>query len=296
MSDPTALVLVSCAAPVAVGVAVRARLGRGWPMRALAGGATIGPLVAIAGHAIVAAFAYAFFLGFADAARSLLETLRLDPTITAVVTSPWVLLAMAEYVVVAPVTEETGKYLGSRLSHPSTRADAFLAGVAAGVGFEIVENVAYTVAAAAWGDPWLAVTIVRATGAAVHPLATGLVALGAWDAKLGARSALRGAALGVGVHALWNGTMVTVLVIGTVSGTTGMFSSGAVASVAFAAILGVVMGIALWCVTVSVATGRNPADALRAQDARTLSGWIVLAASLLVPVSVLIFAFPTFHG
>jgi RsiW-degrading membrane proteinase PrsW (M82 family) len=296
MSDPTALLLASCVAPVAVGVAVRARLGRAWPMRALVGGATIGPLVAIAGHAIVAAFAYAFFLGFADAARSLLESLRLDPTVTAVVTSPWVLLAMAEYVVVAPVTEETGKYLGSRLSHPPTRADAFLAGVAAGVGFEIVENVVYAVAAAAWGGPWLAVTIVRATGAAVHPLATGLVALGAWDAKLGARSALHGAAAGVGVHALWNGTMVALLVIGTVSGTTGMFSPGAVASVAFAAILGVVMGIALWCVTGSVATGRDPAEALRPQDARTLSGWIVLAASLLVPVSVLIFAFPTFHG
>jgi RsiW-degrading membrane proteinase PrsW (M82 family) len=295
MSDPTLLIFTAGAAPAAVGVAVRVRLGRAWPMAALVGGATIGPLVAITGHAIVAAFAYAFFLGFADAARSLLQSLRLDPTITAVVTSPWVLLAMAEYVVVAPITEETGKYLGSRLARPSTRADAFLAGVAAGVGFAIAENILYATAAAAWGGPWLAITIVRATGAAVHPLATGLVALGSWDAKTNGRSALRRCVAGVGVHALWNGTMVALLVIGTVSDATGMFTRGAIASLVFAGVLGVVLAIALWSTTVSVATGRG-AGALRMQDAGTLARWLVLAASLVVPVSVLIFAFPTFRG
>jgi RsiW-degrading membrane proteinase PrsW (M82 family) len=295
MSDPTLLIFVAGAAPVAVGVAVRVRLGRAWPMASLVGGATVGPLVAITGHAIVAAFAYAFFLGFADAARSLLQSLRLDPTITAVVTSPWVLVAMAEYVVVAPITEETGKYVGSRLARPSTRADAFLAGIAAGVGFAIVENILYATVAAAWGGPWLAITIVRATGAAVHPLATGLVALGAWDAKTHGRSAMRRCVAGVGVHALWNGTMVALIVIGTVSDATGLFTPGAIASIVFAGMLGVVLGIALWSTTMSVATGRG-AGALPIQDARTLARWLVLAASLLVPVSVLIFAFPTFRG
>jgi len=295
MSDPTLLIIVAGAAPVAVGVAVRVRLRRALPTAALVGGATVGPLVAIAGHAIVAAFAYALFLGFAEAARSLLRSLRLDPTITVIVTSPWVLLAMAEYVVVAPITEESGKYLGSRLAHPSTRADAFLAGVAAGVGFAIVENILYATAAAAWGGPWLAITIVRATGAAVHPLAAGLVALGAWDARSGGRSALRRCLAGVGVHALWNGTMVALLVIGTVSDATGVLTPGGIASFVFAGLLGVVLGIALWSVTVSVATGRDR-GALRMRDARALAGWVVLAASLLVPVSVLIFAFPTFRG
>jgi RsiW-degrading membrane proteinase PrsW (M82 family) len=296
MTDATGLLLAACAAPAVIGFAVRARVGRVWPTSAMVGGATIGPLVAIGGHAVVAGFAYVFFLGFADAARSLLQAIRVDPTIAAVLTSPWVLLSMAEYAVVAPVTEESGKYLGSRLAHPSTRVDAFLAGVAAGVGFEIVENLVYALAAATWGGPWLAVTIVRAAGAAVHPLATGLVALGSWDARTDPRTALRETAAGVGVHALWNGTMVALLVIGTVSDASGARSPGAVASVVFAGILGVVMGIALWSVTVSVATGRDPGRALRMQDARTLAAWTVLAASLLVPASTLIFAFRGFRA
>jgi RsiW-degrading membrane proteinase PrsW (M82 family) len=296
MTDALVLFAAASAVPAVIGLAVRIRVDRPWPVAAMVGGATIGPLVAIAGHALVAAFAYVFFLGFADAARSLLHALRVDPTIAAVVTSPWVLVAMAEYTVVAPITEETGKYLGSRSARPATRADAFLAGVAAGVGFAIVENVAYAIAAAVWGGPWLAVVIVRATGAAVHPLATGLVALGSWDAGTGSRSAPRTVAAGVGVHALWNGTMVELLVIGTVAEATGASSPGAIASVAFAGILGVVMGIALWSATTSVATGRDPSRALRMGDARTLAGLIVVAASLLVPVSTLIFVFPAFRG
>jgi hypothetical protein len=113
-TPPACLVAIATAAPAAVGLAVWARLGRGFPGRALVGGAMVGPFVAVAGHAAVAAFAVAFFLGFADAGRSLLETVRVDPTLARLVTSPWVVLAMAEYVVAAPITEEAGKYLGSR--------------------------------------------------------------------------------------------------------------------------------------------------------------------------------------
>jgi hypothetical protein len=53
------------------------------------GGGVVGPIVAIASHASVGAFAYAFFLGFADAGRGLLDALRLDPRLQEVLASPW---------------------------------------------------------------------------------------------------------------------------------------------------------------------------------------------------------------
>jgi RsiW-degrading membrane proteinase PrsW (M82 family) len=296
-APPGIVIVAAAAAPATVGLAVWAKLETLFPRRALVGGATVGPAVAIASHAAVAAFAVAFLLGFAETGRALLHTLRVDPSISAIITSPWVLLAMAEYAVVAPITEEAGKYLGASLEQPATRSDAFLAGVVAGVGFAMVENVVYAAAATAWGGPWQAVAIVRIVGAPVHPLATGLVALGWWDTRArGDGRAFRRSLAGVGVHALWNGTMVVLLVIATTTDRAGTFGAGDTATLVFAACLGIVLAAALWWVTDSVSRGRDFADGRRAHDARPVAAWVVLAASLLVPVSVLIFAFPGFRG
>ncbi len=295
---PTATLFVAAtAAPLAVLFGVLGRMGGRLPTPALIGGAILGPVVAIVGHAAVFAFAAAFFLGFLQAGRALLEELRVDPHITEVLASPWLLLVLVDVSVVAPLTEETGKALGARLSRPASRPEAFLAGAAAGAGFAVVENVLYALAGAAFGGPWTAIVVARAMGAAVHPLATGLVVTGWWEARHGggARALGRGFFAGAGVHALWNGTIVALAVAETairLSGAPGMMG---VASLAFTAALGVVAAAALWMVSGSIIAGRDPLSEVRVSETRTVAAWIVLSASLLVPVAVLVLAFPSFY-
>src|SRR5581483_7027395 len=67
------LVLPAIALPIAVLIAVRTRLGLKISDAALVGGALLAPAIAIASQPLVAAFAYAFFLGFADSGRKLLD-------------------------------------------------------------------------------------------------------------------------------------------------------------------------------------------------------------------------------
>jgi RsiW-degrading membrane proteinase PrsW (M82 family) len=294
---PATLFAAAAAAPLAVLLGVLGRMGGRLPTPALIGGAILGPVVAIVGHAMVFAFAAAFLLGFLEAGRTLFEDLRVDPRITEILASPWLLLVLVDVSVVAPLTEETGKALGARLARPASRRDAFLAGVAAGAGFAIVENVLYALAGAVFGGPWPAIVVARAMGAAVHPLATGLVVTGWWDARHGGGGPAlgRGFFAGAGVHALWNASIVALGVAETaisVSEAPGMMG---VASLAFTAALGVVAAALLWTVTGSVIAGRDPSSAVRVSEARAVAAWIVLAASLLVPVAVLVLAFPSFY-
>jgi RsiW-degrading membrane proteinase PrsW (M82 family) len=294
---PASLLVAAAAAPMAVLLAVVGRTGGWLPGRAIVGGGVIGPVVALAGHAVVFAFAAAFILGFRESGRALLDSLRIDPRLTEILSSPWVLLLLVDLVVVAPLTEETGKALGAGLARPATRRDAFVSGVAAGAGFAIVENILYASVAATFGGPWPAVVVARAMGAAVHPLASGLVVMGWWDAHHGGGgpSMARGFFAGAGVHAIWNASMVAVVVAQT-----GIWVSGApyligTASLAFTGVLGVVAAAVLWWVAGQVLEPHAPTIEIRASEARAVAGWIVLTAGLLVPVAILILAFPSFY-
>src|ERR687892_2425442 len=63
---PAILFFGAAAAPAGVLLVVVSRTGApSASLGAAAGGAVVGPIVALATHAAVAAFAYAFFLGFA---------------------------------------------------------------------------------------------------------------------------------------------------------------------------------------------------------------------------------------
>jgi RsiW-degrading membrane proteinase PrsW (M82 family) len=294
---PATLFAAAAAAPLAVLLGVLGRMGGRLPTPALIGGAILGPVVAIVGHAAVSAFAAAFLLGFLEAGRALLEELRVDPRITEILASPWVLLVLVDVSVVAPLTEETGKALGARFARPASRREAFLAGVAAGAGFAIVENVLCAVAGTVFGGPWPAIVVARAMGAAVHPLATGLVVTGWWDARHGGDRGApwRGFLAGAGVHALWNGSVVALAVAETAIRVAGAPRMMGAASLAFSGALGVVAAAALWVVSGSVTAGRDPSAAARVSDGPAVAAWIVLAASLLVPVAVLILAFPSFY-
>jgi RsiW-degrading membrane proteinase PrsW (M82 family) len=291
---PFSLLLAAAAAPAAIMLAVWALIGGRFPRRALVGGAIIGPLVALASHAAVATFADAFLLGFAESGRELLDSLRADPKVIEVLGSPWVLVLLIELSVVAPLTEEVGKALGAALGRPSSREQAFLAGVAAGSGFAIVENVLYASLGSVFGGPWPAILLGRSLGAAVHPLASGFVVLGWWEWRHG--GTLTGLAkrflAGAGVHALWNGSLVALAVVETA------YAKGPLgpAGLAYSAAIGLALAGALWLMTARVVADRDPLGGFRADDARTLAAWIVVAASFLVPVVLLVLAFPDFYA
>jgi RsiW-degrading membrane proteinase PrsW (M82 family) len=287
------LIVGAAAAPIGVLLAIRRRVGGSdVEGRAALGGALVGPIVAIATHAFVGAFATAFILGFADAGRELLEAFRIDPRLEDLLTSPWVVLLIIDAAAVAPLTEEAGKALGAVwFGRPRTRREAFLAGAAAGAGFAVVENLFYVGVTAAFGGPWQAVVLARTLGAAAHPLATGLVALGVHEhgAGGGTSSLLRGYGAGVGIHALLNGSLVVLTIAATAMGTGSAFQ---LVELAFSGALGVVLGAALWIHAGRVAeTAPAPTWSVPA-----LAGWIVLSASLLVPVVVIVLAFPSFYA
>lgn len=291
------LFIGAAAMPTAVLFWISGRTGLRIAPTPLVAGATIAPALVLVGQALVFTFAYFFFFGFADAALSAVETLRIDPALVDVAGSPWTLLLFFEVVLVAPFIEELGKGISSSVERPGTRAEAFMAGVAAGVGFAIVENVLFAVGATLFGGPWAAIVSARALGAAVHPLAGGIVAIGWWewrsthDAGLLARRFLSG----VGVHALWNGSIVVLGIVGEAYGSSELLGFGSVA-VVYSAGLGVIAAWALSYLTALVTAEHASLQPFAGSDAKGLAAWVVLASSLLVPVALLFLAYPDFSG
>ena len=293
-----ALIVGSAAIPVAALLMVSGRLETPPPVVAALGGGTVGVGIALLSHGIVLAFAYAFFFGFAEEASGLLDLLRADPQWTSVLGSPWTILLLIEVVIVAPFTEEIGKAIGSRFFQPTSRQTAFLAGVAAGTGFAIVENVAYAFSGGFFGGSWEAIVIGRMMGVAIHPLASGLVVLGWWEFRQNrdyGQLAQRFFA-GAGVHALWNGSVVVLGISATAFDSGTSFGDYTIILLTYMAALGAVAAAALWRATSSVANQEARLLTLNSGDGRVIGGWTVLAASFLVPSAMLILALPDFLG
>jgi RsiW-degrading membrane proteinase PrsW (M82 family) len=129
---------------------------------------------------IVTAVAYAVVLPL----RAVVAHVAASPGLERLFFSPALAVAMVGGAVVAPLLEELTKPLGAILLGRRLRgpAEAFLVGMAGGVGFAIVENMLYE---SGGFRLWAAVATLRGVGGVLHPLNAGLVA--------------------VGIHALWNG-------------------------------------------------------------------------------------------
>lgn len=291
------LLLVAASLPIAILVASWGWIGGDLPVRALVGGATIGVGVALLSHAVVLLFAYSFFLGFADRATDLLDSLRVDPRVTEVLRSPWAILFMVEVVVVAPLTEEVGKMLGARRSRPSSGQAAFLAGVAAGAGFAVVENVMYALGGALTGG-WSEILLVRMLGVAVHPLAGGIVMMGWWEWRHGGQSGvfLQRFLVGAGVHALWNGSLVVLLMADWAYELSASTVTFAAISLVYAAALGAITGFVLWRITIGLARHDRALPLFDLGDGRVLTGLALVGASLLIPLTMLFRTFPGVYG
>lgn len=112
-------------------------------------------------------------------------------------------------VLAAPLTEEFAKAISFPLfgrMRIKTEQQAIMLGVCAGAGFAILENMLYEAPYAQWNSwVWSGMTLLRALGSVLHPLLTGIVALGWFRMKKqGGLALLKAYGLAVGLHALWN--------------------------------------------------------------------------------------------
>lgn len=289
------LILPVAALPIAVMFVVEGRLGVEAPWRASAGGAGVGAIVAVVVGGLVFTLAYFVLGGFADAATDLLEALRLDLALPEALGAEWLFVLAISAVVVAPITEELGKAAGALISKPSGRRAAFVAGVAGGAGFATLENLLYAYGGGFFADP-SAIVLARSLGAAVHPLASGLVVLGWWEWRNGdgVDRLYRGFLSGVGVHALWNASLVALTAAEIAYDAQTTEESLAAITWAYSGAIGAIVAAALWRVTRAVADDRDPLSGFQFEDAWSIAAWTVLTASFLVPVVVLIISYPGF--
>ena len=128
----------------------------------------------------------------------------------AIVETPTVALSIFSVVaIIAPLSEEIVKALGAILvlaRRPVvTRSDAFLAAVAAGLGFALFEGMGYTLAAPA---SWHQIIVIRAPVVIMHLAATTIVVLGWYRMRETGRGFLPYFIAGTALHAGWNGLYV----------------------------------------------------------------------------------------
>jgi RsiW-degrading membrane proteinase PrsW (M82 family) len=186
---------------------------------AFVGGATVSVVLAIILELLLPGVVLLVVLDLAEPVLDSLEGLfdaLAGREVAKVLTSAGFLFALVELAVVAPLVEETVKPLVTLplLRHLERPRDALLLGAAAGAGFAFLENVLYATAGL---RIWAGILAVRALGAAVHPLGSGLVTLG-WHGVLrrrpdSGRRWLSGYGLAIGTHALWNGGITLLLAL-----------------------------------------------------------------------------------
>jgi len=124
--------------------------------------------------------------------------------------SPLIIVFLIATALEAPIPEEFAKGLCLPLfgrQRVTTEQQAFMIGLACGAGFATLENMLYEGVYAQYnGWTWGGVTLLRGLGAVLHPIGTGLVALGGFHMRAGGPRKLFMAYLAaVGLHTLWNG-------------------------------------------------------------------------------------------
>ncbi len=231
-------------------------------------------------------------------------------------TSPGLLLALFELAIVAPLVEEFVKPLVvlPLLRGIESRRDVFLLGAVAGAGFAALENMIYAIVGIRY---WGGILLLRAFGAAVHPLGAGLTAL-AWHGVLQRRNQgfqktpgfsrsgfwFRGFGLAVGQHALWNGSLVLWMALADATFFGPQPAETSVMGISIAAgllALIMLMGTALWMTireisrrvapetevtSVTETTKETSAIGIELSTERAIALWAVVCLLVLLPVGL----------
>lgn len=124
--------------------------------------------------------------------------------------SPLILVFLVFTAIEAPIPEEFAKALSIPIfgrDRITNERQAFAIGLASGAGFAILENMLYEgMYAQSNGWAWGGITLLRAVGSVLHPLGTGIIALGWFRMRAGGTGKLfKAYLLSVGLHTLWNG-------------------------------------------------------------------------------------------
>jgi RsiW-degrading membrane proteinase PrsW (M82 family) len=284
------LVLASAAMPTAVLLVVIGKLGRKVPVVALISGGTLAIGMSLAGYALVGGAAY-FLLGdFADWLVGSADGV-LDVDLMRTLRNPWMILFAIDVIVLAPLIEEFSKAVSARLARPSDRAFAVLAGVSAGVGFAVVENIMYATGGLFDVAGWEVVALVRMLGSAVHPVAAGLVSLGWWEFRNHRErgSSVGLMAAGVGVHALWNGAVMAVFVASMVFNGDATPLESVLVTMGYAGVLGFIIAVGGWQSLTRVAAGKLPIATADPGNAASMSALVVIASTMLIPAIAVVF-------
>jgi RsiW-degrading membrane proteinase PrsW (M82 family) len=271
-----------------------------WAAVAFVAGATVSVGLAIILEVLLPGVVLALVWGLADlvlpAVEGLIDALA-GGDVASALTSSGFLFAMVELAVIAPLVEEFVKPLVvlpllGRLKQPR---DALLIGAIAGAGFAVLEDVIY----ASFGlRIWAGILLVRALGAAIHPVGTGLTAWGWHDVlhrQPGAgRRWVERYGLAVGVHALWNGGSLLVLTLvganffGTPSPEVDVL--GVTAGGILLALLAM-EGAAVWVGARALARRLLPAEAVSPERKgvpveRAVAVWALVCLLVLVPAGL----------
>lgn len=259
---------------------------------ALAAGSTLSILVAILAETFLSYIIYLltaplwFFGGF-DFGPDMLARLFF---------SPGVIFFLFITALQAPIPEEFAKALALPVfgrRRITNERQALLIGLVGGAGFAILENMLYEGLYAQWnGWRWGGVTLLRGFGAILHPLCTGLVALGWFRMKeQGAWQLLKAYALAVGLHTLWNGGFEAFVYITGIDYYGGLGPSfdfyGIAIEAALAAYL-VGLSLGLWWLlrrlVNGLAQGVEPDFTPAAVSQRALAAWAFASALVVVPI------------
>jgi RsiW-degrading membrane proteinase PrsW (M82 family) len=209
--------------------------------------------------------------------------------------SPLILVLLAVVALEAPIPEEFAKALGIPMfghSRVTNERQAFAIGLASGAGFAILENMLYEGLYASYnGWSWGGITLLRSIGSVLHPLGTGIIAVGWFRMReQGVGSLLKAYALSVGLHTLWNGgfePLVYLTGLDRFTGNPSLSIYGETLNVLLIAYL-VLLSLGLWWIlrrTVNrLSEGLIPELTPTILSRRALAAWAVACTTVIIPI------------
>jgi len=210
--------------------------------------------------------------------------------------SPLILVFLAVVAVEAPIPEEFAKALAIPMfgrNRIKNERQAFAIGLASGAGFAILENMLYEGLYAHYsGWSWGGITLLRSIGSVLHPIGTGIIALGWFRMKeSGAGKLFKAYLLSVGLHTLWNGGFEPLLYLTGLDHFAGKGSSLTFYGETLSALLVgylVLLSLGLWMLLrkiVNEISARIIPDLTPATvSKRFIATWAVVSALVIIPV------------